>query len=112
MYKLSVMVPTAYLEQVKEALFNAGAGRYGLYDQCCWQTRGSGQFRPLEGSQPFVGEQGKVHQEETWKVEMICQAAVLSPVIAALHRAHPYEMPAYDFYRVNLRLQGSLSDPI
>ncbi len=107
-YKLSVMVPSPYLEPVKEALFSAGAGGYGRYDKCCWQTRGCGQFRPLNGSQPFTGEQGKVHQEETWKVEMICPEALLPAAIAALHRAHPYEVPAYDFFPVSISLPDDL----
>lgn len=101
-YKICVMVPSSFLDPVKEAMFAAGAGRYGQYDCCCWQTLGTGQFRPLEGSQPFSGKPGKIHTEETWKVEIICEQQFLKQVIQALRQAHPYEMLAFDLYPVNL----------
>jgi hypothetical protein len=43
------------VEKVKSALFKVGAGKYKHYDQCCWQTKGQGQFRPLVGSNPAIG---------------------------------------------------------
>lgn len=69
MYKVSFYVPKQDLERVKSALFHAGAGRIGQYFHCAWQTLGEGQFKPLEGSNPSVGELnglGKIHpiQEE------------------------------------------------
>ncbi|VAW69960.1 Bsu YqfO NIF3/CutA domain, partial [hydrothermal vent metagenome] len=60
MYKICVYVPEKSVETVKQALFDAGAGRIGNYDSCCWQTEGTGQFRPLAGSNPAIGSQGKV----------------------------------------------------
>ena len=104
-YKLCVMIPAAYLETVKQALFNAGAGSYGRYDCCCWQSPGTAQFRPLPGSQPSYGQHGEVFSEETWKVEMLCAAHCLIPAIAALKKAHPYELPAFDYYPVSLDAQ-------
>ncbi len=56
MYKLCYYVPESHLEVTKQAIFDAGAGRVGNYDCCCWQVRGQGQFRPLPGSQPFIGQ--------------------------------------------------------
>ena len=96
MKKLCVYIPSSHLEQVKAALFAAGAGKIGDYDQCCWQCVGQGQFRPLAGSQPFVGEQGKCEQVEEYRVEMVCEEARINAVIQALNEAHPYEEPAYD----------------
>ncbi len=101
-YKLCVMVPSPYLEAVKQALFMAGAGRHGLYDCCCWQSPGTGQFRPLPGSHPSCGKHGEVFAEETWKVEMLCELSCLPQAIEALRQAHPYEVPAFDYYPVNL----------
>ena len=60
MYTLCFYVPESALEQVKAAVFAAGAGRIGNYDQCCWQVAGQGQFRPLAGSNPAIGRQGAV----------------------------------------------------
>ncbi len=96
MKKLCVYIPSSHLEPVKAALFAAGAGKIGDYDQCCWQCVGQGQFRPLVGSQPFLGEQGKCEQVEEYRVEMVCEDARISAVIQALKEAHPYEEPAYD----------------
>jgi hypothetical protein len=96
MYKLGVFVPASHLEQVKTALFAAGAGRLGKYDSCCWQTLGQGQFRALEGSHPYIGQKGKVEKVEEYRVELVCEDKLLHTVLEALRSSHPYEEPAYD----------------
>jgi hypothetical protein len=96
MYKLTFFVPGTHLEKVKKALFDAGAGRYRNYDSCSWQTKGIGQFRPLEDSDPFIGSRGDIEEVEEYKVEMICAEKYIKPVLDALISAHPYEEPAYD----------------
>lgn len=98
MHKLAFFVPGSHLELVKNAVFAAGAGRVGAYEQCCWQTLGQGQFLPMSGSQPFVGEAGKVEQVEEWKVEMVVADELLGSALAALKLAHPYETPAYEVW--------------
>ena len=52
MFKLCYYVPEAHLAETKAAVFTAGGGEVGDYDRCCWQVKGQGQFRPLEGSDP------------------------------------------------------------
>lgn len=74
MFKLCFFVPDSHLESVKSALFEAGAGRIGLYDQCCWQVLGHGQFRPLPGSEPHLGSTGALECLEEWKVELVVEA--------------------------------------
>ena len=96
MYKLCFYVPESHLEAVKHAVFTAGAGRIGDYDSCCWQVAGNGQFRPLEGSQPYLGQQGSVEQVPEYRVEMVCDSKHIKAVVAALLDAHPYEEPAWD----------------
>ncbi len=96
MYKISFFVPNASAEGVKSAMFKAGAGRIGRYECCCWQTAGSGQFRPLEGSDPAVGAIGVLERVPELKIEMVCHDEVLEASIAALRGAHPYEEPAFD----------------
>ena len=83
-------------------MFSAGAGRYGTYDCCCWQTLGTGQFRPYREASPSPDSPTKSMQEETWKVEMICQAQFLKSVIEAIQKAHPYELPAFDYHAISL----------
>jgi hypothetical protein len=95
MVSLIFYVPESDLEKVKDALFAAGAGKIGNYDHCCWQTRGTGQFRPLEGSNPAIGQQNRVETVEEWKVEMVCEEELVDEAIRALKEAHPYETPAF-----------------
>lgn len=96
MYKLGFYVPESHLETVKQALFEAGAGRIGDYDNCCWQTLGQGQFRPLTGSNPWLGREGMVETVAEYRVELVCAADCIREVMAALRASHPYEEPAYD----------------
>lgn len=100
MYKLSFFVPEENLESVKQALFDAGAGRIGDYDHCCWQTLGQGQFRPLQGSDPHIGRQGEVERLAEWKVELVCSDELVRQLVAVLKQAHPYEEVAYDVWQL------------
>lgn len=88
-------VPETHAAAVKAAVFAAGAGRFGGYDQCCWETAGTGQFRPLAGSRPFLGQEGKVETVRELKLELLCAENDLAAVVAALKKAHPYETPAF-----------------
>jgi hypothetical protein len=99
-FKLCFYVPESQLETVKNAVFDAGAGRSGAYDRVCWQVLGQGQFRPLPGSNPQLGVTGKVQTVAEYKVEMAVDDDLLDAVVAALLRAHPYEEPAYDAWRI------------
>jgi len=99
-YKLCFFVPETHLEQTKRALFEVGAGRIGDYDACAWQTLGQGQFRPLDGSQPFLGERGELEVVSEYKVEMVCGEDLIRRAVDALKAAHPYEEPAYEVYRL------------
>jgi len=100
MYKLCVFVPETAAEQVKQAMFNAGAGKIGDYDSCCWQTSGQGQFRPLEGSTPFIGKQDRIETAAEFRIEMVCADEFVKDAIAALKSSHPYEEPAYDVWKL------------
>lgn len=102
MKKLTVYIPEIQLESVKQALFDAGAGRYAAYDHCCWQVLGTGQFRPLEGSSPAIGAVGSVTHVPEYRVEMICEDTLVGAVTAALRAAHPYEEPAFDFVDIEI----------
>ncbi len=96
MYKLIVFIPETHTEEVKTALFAAGAGRQGDYDCCAWQTLGQGQFRPLDGSKPFIGQQGEIETVAEYRVEMLCEESRLKSIVSALRDAHPYEEPAFE----------------
>lgn len=100
MYQISFYVPEADREAVKVAMFDAGGGRIGDYDHCCWQVRGIGQFRPLAGANPHIGTVGDIEQVDEWRVEMVVADECVTAVVAAMKAAHPYEEPAYAVVRM------------
>lgn len=100
MYKFVFFVPESHLDAVKSAVFAAGAGRIGNYDCCAWQVRGEGQFRPLHGSDPYLGDTDKLTLVIEYRVEMVCADECIQQALAALRAAHPYEEPAYDIWRL------------
>ena len=103
MHKISFYVPESHLEKVKSALFDCGAGKVGEYDYCCWQTKGEGQYRALENSNPFLGEKNKISKIEEYCVEMIFEDHLMDIVINALLESHPYEVPVFSIWPVRIR---------
>lgn len=99
MVQIVVFIPTSHKEAVKRAMFEASAGMLGNYDHCCFEHPGIGQFRPLKGSQAFIGEVDKIEYVAETRVELMCEEQYLSSVITAMKSAHPYETPAY--YAIN-----------
>ena len=95
MYMLYFHVPQTHLEVVKNAIFAAGAGVMGNYSHCCWQVLGQGQFKPLAGSNAFIGELNQIETVAEYKVETVCEAHCIKQVVDALKKAHPYETPSY-----------------
>ncbi|MFT6985057.1 MAG: structural hemagglutinin/hemolysin toxin protein RtxA [Psychromonas sp.] len=100
MYQVVFYVPESHLESVKSALFEAGAGQIGDYDQCAWQSLGSGQFRPLAQSSPFIGTINQVETLAEYKVEMVCAAQYIKQAVQALLASHPYQTPAYHVFEI------------
>lgn len=99
MLKLVFYVPVKKSEIVKTALFKLGVGRIGNYDSCCFETVGQGQFRPLNGANPSVGNVGKVEKVPEAKVEMVLDETIIEEAIKVLKEVHPYETPAYQVIR-------------
>lgn len=96
--KLVTFCPTDSAERVREALFTAGAGEIGNYGSCSYNLEGFGTFRAGEGTDPYVGEQGKLHKEQEVRIEVIFPGHTTGKLILALKEAHPYEEVAYDIY--------------
>jgi len=92
---LVVFVPVGSATVLRDALTAAGAGELGDYDRCTWTTNGSGTFRPLEGAHPALGELGRLEQVQEARIEVVLARSRRDCVLAALHRTHPYEVPAY-----------------
>lgn len=96
--KIAVYVPQGYEEIVKNAMCNAGAGFIGNYSNSTFQTQGIGTYKPLEGTNPFIGEIGKIEKVEEVKIETVVPQKYLEKVINAMLNVHPYEEVAYDVY--------------
>ncbi|MBV9989567.1 MAG: Nif3-like dinuclear metal center hexameric protein [Chitinophagaceae bacterium] len=94
--KLFTFVPLAQAEQVRAALFAAGAGQIGEYSETSFNAEGTGTFKGSENTNPFAGEPGKRHEEKEIKMELILPAHARQAVVQALLAAHPYEEVAYD----------------
>lgn len=117
--KLVAFVPSTHTEVVLDALFDAGAGNIGNYDQCSFSADGTGTFRGGEGSDPFVGVPGERHSEPEQRIEVIVPSDRVKRVVSALLKAHPYEEVAWELYslenqysQVGSGMVGSLPKPI
>lgn len=99
--KIVVFVPGGYEEDVRNALGDAGAGWIGNYSHCTFQTTGTGTFKPLAGTHPFIGHEGELEKVKEVRLETIVPASRLQRVIKAMLKAHPYEEVAYDIYPLN-----------
>lgn len=94
--KLFTFVPSANLDEVRNALFAAGAGNISNYSECSFTTDGTGTFLPGEGTKPYAGTPGVRQNEKEVKLEVILPAYAEKQVLKALFSAHPYEEVAYD----------------
>ena len=93
--KLVVYVPRTHVDEVRAALFDAGAGHIGDYDQCSYNTAGYGTFRPLEGANPSIGSVGAQERVEETKIELIYPSQLERQILVAMFASHPYEEVAY-----------------
>jgi dinuclear metal center YbgI/SA1388 family protein len=116
--KLVTFVPVNYADKVRNALFSAGAGYIGHYSECSFNTEGTGTFKGDEGTDPFVGEPGKLHNEPEVRVETVYPANLESKILMALFMEHPYEEVAYDLYPITNQYEvgsgmiGELQSPM
>lgn len=119
LYKLVVFVPKDHHEQVLKAMLNAGAGHIGNYSHCSFNLEGYGTFKPGEGTDPFIGTEGKLERVEEVRIETVVPHSLRSKVIQAMLKQHPYEEVAYDLYPMDLKGRtfglgrvGKLTEPV
>ncbi|TGZ81848.1 hypothetical protein EX30DRAFT_340271 [Ascodesmis nigricans] len=111
-FKLVFYVPKENLEACKTAVFQAGGGTFpgGKYEQCSFESPGTGQFLPVadKGANPTIGQKKedgsgeyRVEKVEEIRCEIMCVGRdVAQKAVDALKRAHPYEEPAYEVYKM------------
>ena len=107
--KLVTFIPEDHLDKVREAIFKAGAGHIGNYDNCGFSVSGTGSFRAGEGTNPFSGQLGKIHFGKEIRFETIIFSHLQEAVLKALLESHPYEEVAYDLYPIeNQNIEAGL----
>jgi dinuclear metal center YbgI/SA1388 family protein len=118
-YKLVVFVPIESAAKISNAVFAAGAGAIGNYRNCSFGAEGTGTFLPLKGAKPAVGKKGKPVKVPEIRFETIVPAEKLADCIAAMKKAHPYDTPAFDVFRLydtqskfGLGRIGKLAQPV
>ncbi len=99
-YKLVVFVPAKSAAEVSNAVFAAGAGAIGSYSHCGFGAEGTGTFLPHKGAKPAIGKRNKLEKVGEIRFETIVPAGKLDDVVAAMKKAHPYEMPAFDVFKL------------
>jgi hypothetical protein len=101
-YKIVVYVPEDSADKLREVMGTAGAGVIGNYTHCMFTIKGTGQFKPGVGSNPTIGEEGKLEKVLEERIETICSEEKLKDVLRAIKEAHPYEEPATDVYPIEV----------
>ena len=99
-YKLVVFIPAESVAKVSNAVFAAGAGVIGNYSNCSFAAEGTGTFLPLASAGPAIGKKGKFEKVPEVRFETIVPAEKLANVIATMKKAHSYETPAFDCYKL------------
>ncbi len=99
-YKLVVFVPVESAAKVSNAVFAAGAGVIGNYSNCGFAAEGTGTFLPLAGARPAIGKKGRFEKVPEVRFETIVPAEKLANVTAAMKKVHPYEVPAFDIFKL------------
>jgi dinuclear metal center YbgI/SA1388 family protein len=117
--KLVVFVPEGHEDQVRQAMFAAGAGHIGQYSSCSFNIAGTGTFLPQEGTTPFIGSPGRLERVREVRIETIVPGSLERKVVQAMLKAHPYEEAAYDLYpldlpgkRIGLGRVGTLAEAV
>lgn len=117
--QLTVFIPKSHFENVRNALFEAGAGSLGNYSECGFSLVGNGSFKPEESANPFEGELGIRTEQEEIRFEVILPSWKKSAVENALKRVHPYEEIAHNWVTLENNIEqfgsgaiGELEAPI
>jgi dinuclear metal center YbgI/SA1388 family protein len=92
--------------QLRNALFAAGAGSIGNYENCSFNSTGTGTYQGNERSNPQVGQQGEFMEAGEIKLEVTFEKHLESAVLKALFTNHIYEEVAYEIYSLENRHQN------
>lgn len=94
--KLTTYAPVAKANDIKSALFKAGAGEVGNYSNCSFSSEGVGSYKAGEKTNPTLGKIGEIHFEKETQINVIFSFEKEKKVLTALFGNHPYEEVAYE----------------
>jgi hypothetical protein len=104
-FKLEIFIPETHFAELRKVLQSVDAGHIGNYDSCLSYSRVISTWRPLPGTDPFIGNEGVISEEEELKVEVTVNGNRLDETIAAIKEVHPYEEPVInviELYRTGI----------
>ncbi|MFW2340310.1 MAG: Nif3-like dinuclear metal center hexameric protein [Acidimicrobiia bacterium] len=94
--KIVTFLPHDRVEEVHQAMMEAGAGSIGRYEGCSFRADGIGTFLPTSAAEPVAGVALQMNHEPEVRLEMIASRSRMGSALAALMASHPYEEPAFD----------------
>ena len=94
--KIIVTIPIENVDEVRNAICEAGAGVIGNYTHCSMSTKCVGTFKPTDEANLYIGEKNNLEFVEEEKLEVVCDVNIVKNVISKLREVHPYEEPAID----------------
>ncbi len=92
--KLEIFIPETHFAVLQKALQDVDAGHIGNYDSCLSYSKVIGTWRPLDGTDPYIGKTGEISEEPELKVEVTIRTERLQETILASRQVHPYEEPS------------------
>jgi dinuclear metal center YbgI/SA1388 family protein len=107
------------VEKLRNALFDAGAGKIGNYEDCSFNSQGIGTYMGDENSNPEIGERFEFVEAKEIKIEVTFEKHLQSKIVKALFANHVYEEIAYEIYNlenvhqnIGMGMMGDLEKPI
>lgn len=104
--KLTTYVPHKNSEDLRNSLFNAGAGKIGNYERCSFNIEGMGTYQGNENSNPAIGIKGILHKEPETFISVIFEKHLENKILTSLFSNHPYEEVAYDIVTLDNKHQN------
>lgn len=104
-FKLEIFIPETHFSSLRDTLQSVDAGHIGNYDCCLSYSKVIGTWRPLTGTDPYIGKENEISEEEELKVEVTVREEKLDETLKAIKDVHPYEEPVinvFELYRTGL----------
>lgn len=106
-------------EDLRQAMFQAGAGRIGNYENCSFNLNGIGTYQGNEASNPNYGQKHEYVSGEEVKIEVTFEKHLQTQIIQAMKAAHVYEEVAHEIYtlenkhqNIGLGMIGEINQPL